>query len=268
MTETIQDWMSDDPVSTTADASALEALSLMQEHGIRHLPVIDPARRVVGVLSIDDLRAALPFDVTLRAAPHRGEVESAREWCVGDVMTHAPVTLHEGDALAEAAERMAARRIGCLPIVDEKGRLAGILSETDLLNALASLLWADRARERHRAPQPELERLIADLGREREALVRRRDRYREAERELSTHAGREPIDVADEGSDRAELLVTEALDEHALRRLRALDAALERAEKGLLEVCDACGGRIPLARLRALPGTSVCVECARRAERR
>jgi acetoin utilization protein AcuB len=268
MAETIKEWMSGDPVSITADASALEALGRMQDRGIRHLPVVDRAKRVVGVVSIDDLRAALPFDVSLRRPAGGTDAESAREWCVGDLMTHAPVTLREGDTLAEAAERMAARRIGCLPIVDPKGRLAGILSETDLLNALASLLWTDRARDRRTAPQPQVERLVADLAREREALMRRRDRYHAAERELSTHAQREPIDVADEGADRTELLVTEALDEHALRRLRALDHALERADKGLLEICDTCAGRIPLARLRALPGTSVCVDCARAAERR
>jgi CBS domain-containing protein/RNA polymerase-binding transcription factor DksA len=260
--------MSGDPVSIGADASALEALERMQDRGIRHLPVIDRAKRVVGVLSIDDLRAALPFEVSLRTPAAGPDAERAREWCVGDVMTHAPVTLREGDSLAEAAERMAAGRFGCLPIVDAKGRLAGILSETDLLHALASLLWTDRARERRAAPLPQLERLVSELAREREALMRRRDRYHATERELSTHAQREPLDVADEGADRTEFLLTEALDEHALRRLRALDHALERADKGLLEICDSCSGRIPLARLRALPGTSVCVECARKAERR
>jgi acetoin utilization protein AcuB len=266
MTETVKEWMSGDPMSIAADASALEALERMQDRGIRHLPVVDRAKRVVGVLSIDDLRAALPFEVSLRTRPTGDDAERAREWCVGDVMTHAPVTLREGDSLAEAAERMAAGRFGCLPIVDAKGRLAGILSETDLLHALASLLWTDRTRERAAAPLPQLERLLADLAREREALRRRHERYRATERELSTHAGREPIDAADAGSDRTELLLTEALDEHALRRLRALDHALERADKGLLELCDACGGRIPLARLRALPGTSVCVTCAKQAE--
>jgi CBS domain-containing protein/RNA polymerase-binding transcription factor DksA len=267
MSDTVKEWMSGDPVSIAADASALEALERMQDRGIRHLPVLDASKRVIGVLSIDDLRAALPFDVSLREAAHGADAESAREWCVGDVMTHAPVTLQETDSLAEAAERMAARRIGCLPIVDEKGRLAGILSETDLLNALASLLWANRREKRRPAPLPELERLVADLTREREALLRRRDRYHAAERELSTHAQREPLDMADEGADRTEFLLTEALDEHALRRLRALDHALERADQGVLDTCDSCGRRIPLARLRALPGTSQCIDCARRAER-
>jgi CBS domain-containing protein len=268
MTNTVKQWMSGDPVSVAADASALEALERMQRHGIRHLPVVDGAQVVVGVVSIDDLRSALPFDVSLRTPAGGVQAESAREWCVGDVMTHAPVTLREGDPLELAAERMAERRIGCLPIVDAEGRLAGLLSETDLLYALASLLGTERTREDRAAPPPQLDRLVADLTREREALKRKLDGYHELERDLSTHRGREPLDVADLGSDLSELRVTEALDEMAIRRLRALDHALERAEQGQLEVCDDCGGKIPLARLRALPGTAVCVACARAKERR
>jgi len=108
-----------------------------------------------------------------------------------------------------------------------------------------------------------LERLVADLSREREALARKLDKYHALERDLATHASREPLDEADAGNDLTELHVTEALDALAIRRLRALDHALERADRGQLEICDDCGGRIPLARLRALPGTSTCIACAR-----
>ncbi len=268
MSETVKECMSGDPISVAPGASALEALERMQNRCIRHLPVVDGAKRVIGVLSIDDLRAALPFDVSLRTPASCVQAESAREWCVGDLMTHAPVTLREGDSLAVAAEQMAERRIGCLPIVDAKGRLVGLLSETDLLHALASMLWTDHARERRMAPQPQLERLIADLSRERAALAKKLDKYHALERDLATHASREPLDEADAGSDLTELHVTEALDALAIRRLRALDHALERVDKGLLEICNECGGRIPLARLRALPGTSLCITCARGKERR
>ena len=43
--------------------------------------------------------------------------------------------------------------------------------------------------------------------------------------------------------------------------------ALDHAAQGRLSVCDGCGGRIPLTRLRALPGTTRCVRCARADER-
>jgi acetoin utilization protein AcuB len=267
MPDTVKTWMTGSPIHIAADASAFEALELMQSRGVRHLPVVDRAQRVVGVLSLDDLRAALPFEVSLRIRASGIQAESAREWCVGDLMSHAPVTLREGEPLERAAEQMAERRIGCLPILDASGRLSGLLSETDLLHALASLLWTKRKREGRAGPRPELERLVADLAREREALARKLDRYHALERDLATHASREPLDEGDSSSDLTELRLTEALDELAIRRLRALDFALERADKGQLDTCDGCGGKIPLARLGALPGTSLCIACARATER-
>ena len=144
----VKNWMSGDPVSVEAAASALEALELMLNHGIRHLAVLDSGRCVVGVLSLDDLRAVLPFPVRQRVMPSPKERMLAREWSVNDVMTPAPATVGEGASLAEAAQRMATLRIGCLPVVDEAGHLAGILSETDVLHALATALWSDEVRER------------------------------------------------------------------------------------------------------------------------
>jgi len=259
----VKEWMSGDPVWIEPGASALEALEQMQDRGIRHLPVVDAGRRVVGVLSLDDLRAALPFPVGLREHPTPDQRESAREWTVAEVMTHAPQTLVEGADLADAAEQMAERRIGCLPIVDAEGRLAGILSETDLLHALATMLWSDRQRERPAGAVDEHLRLVDELRRERNAIAARLDRYHDLERNLATHSSREPLDFSDAGSDLTELRVTESLDALASRRLAALDHALDRAARGALGVCEDCGGAIVPARLRALPGTTVCVACAR-----
>jgi len=260
----VKEWMSGDPVSVESDASALEALDLMVDRGIRHLPVVDAERRVVGLLSVDDLRAALPFSVTPRRAPDPRERELAREWTVGDVMTHAPLAIREGEPLARAAERMADQRIGCLPVVDEEGRLAGLLSETDLLHALATSLWSDEVRE-HRSQQSELDLLVAEMRRERDSLAAQLDGYHARERELSADLREEPRDETDKGEDLVELGVTQALDDLAFRRFRALDHALDRAAQGRLGVCEECGGAIPVARLRALPGTTRCVACARRA---
>jgi acetoin utilization protein AcuB len=261
----VKEWMSGDPVWIEPGACALEALEQMQDRGIRHLPVLGADRRVIGVLSLDDLRAALPFPVGLRDQPTLDQRESAREWTVAEAMTHAPLTLQEGADLADAAEQMAERRIGCLPIVDAEGRLAGILTETDLLHALATLLWSDRQRERPQRASDELERLLGGMRREREAIAARLDGYHALERSLSTHSSREPLDFSDAGSDLSELRVTEGLDALASRRLAALDHALDRAARGMLGVCERCGGAIVPARLRALPGTTLCVACARAA---
>ena len=57
----VEKWKTPDPVWVGPETPASDALALMTERGIRHLPVLDQHRRVVGVFSHNDLRAALPF---------------------------------------------------------------------------------------------------------------------------------------------------------------------------------------------------------------
>jgi len=269
----VKSWMSGDPVSIAPDASALEAFELMLERGIRHLPVLSAdagsprpdARRpqVVGVLSIDDLRAALPFEISLRRDLEPAERARAREWRVGEIMTHAPETIGADAPLAEAAERMAEHRVGCLPVVDETGSLAGLLSETDVLWALAtSLRGGPRPRRGERAG--ELAALVAELERERERIRGRLAERMAGERALELVAREEPLDEAEQGADLTEVRTATALDELAVRRVAAIDHALDRAAEGVLGRCERCGGAIPIPRLRALPGATRCVACAAR----
>jgi acetoin utilization protein AcuB len=266
MPETVKQWMSGDPVSVDLDASALEALDLMLRRGIRHLPVVDAERCVVGVLSIDDLRAALPFPVDLRCTPSVRERQLAQDWRVGDLMTHLPETIGSDEALADAADRMADRRIGCLPVVERDGRLAGLLSETDVLRAFATSRWLEGQQAREREPNALVGDLVEELNRERTRITERLDRLHAVERELSAEAHDRPMDAPERAADVREVHMAEALDLLAARRLESIDRALDHAAQGRLSICDRCGGQIPVARLRALPGTTLCVECARQAE--
>jgi CBS domain-containing protein len=88
--------------------------------GVRHLPVIDGARKVVGMVSGRDLRRALsqPKGAALRLA---------------EVMTHPVETIEPEAPAAQAVELMLERHIGALPVVDEHGALIGIVTDTDFL---------------------------------------------------------------------------------------------------------------------------------------
>ena len=265
MTLNVKAFMSGDPVAIHADASALDAFDRMLERGIRHLPVIDGEHRVIGVLSIDDLAAALPVPVTIRRALSLEERRVVRDWQVGEIMTHAPETLHSDASLQVAAETLAVRRIGCLPIVDESGRLAGMLTETDVLHALATSLWSEQVPAR-REKESEFHSLIEQLERERARISAQRDHYHDVERDLSATQHEEPMDDPERSADLREIRLTETMDAHSARRLEAIDRALDHAAQGRLSICDRCGGPIPVTRLRALPGTTVCVACARALE--
>jgi len=147
VTPRVKSYMTGSPIALEADALALAALDLMIEHGIRHLPVIDAHRRVVGVVGFNDLRAAFPIPLSLTAPPASEDRPELRELTVSEVMSDSPVTIRAGESVEQAAQIMIEKRIGCLPVVDGEGRIEGILSETDLLQALLTALWAERRGE-------------------------------------------------------------------------------------------------------------------------
>jgi CBS domain-containing protein/RNA polymerase-binding transcription factor DksA len=255
----IKSLMTGNPVSIEPGAPALAALDLMVEHGIRHLVVIDPEKKIRGVLSIDDLRAALPIPVNLKVPPKIEERRGVADMIVADVMTYAPVTLPYDASIEEAVERMIEGRFGCLPIVDEQGRLDGILTEIDLLHALATLL-AQRGNGR---PTPRSDSLLDAFKRERAQLV---NQLEEDERRIRERAarGREiPLDSGELGKASEEGMLTQQLADRSARRLQSIEKAIERATRGEMDVCERCSGLIPEPRLRALPGETFCIRCAR-----
>jgi acetoin utilization protein AcuB len=237
----------------------------MVEFGTRHLPVVDVRRRLVGVLSIEDLRAALPIPLERNAPcpPHGREV--ALEWRVDDVMTHSPRTIREDSPLREAADCMADHHIGCLPVVDEEGCLTGLLSQTDLLRALATHLWVgERVHELGKAQ--EMVALVEALRDERGRVGERLEDLRAQERALSADLGDQLMDASERGADLRQTRLDEGLGTLAARGLDGIERALDHAAQGRFSICDRCGGQIPLTRLRALPGTTLCVACARAEE--
>ncbi|MFM7737213.1 MAG: CBS domain-containing protein [Alphaproteobacteria bacterium] len=121
------------PVVTLDEASDVDvADGLMRMDRIRHLPVVSGGR-LVGIVSQRDL---------FRAGVERsfgGEGDGASPLRLREVMNREVVTAHPDADLASAVEMLLQRRIGCLPVVED-GRLLGLLSETDCLRYLATLL--------------------------------------------------------------------------------------------------------------------------------
>lgn len=262
MTSEVKSYMTGQPLWIEPDASVLAALDLMIDHGIRHLPVVDRSRRVCGVVSFDDLRAALPVPVSLHVPLTVDERHAVSDLAVGEVMTYSPVTIAYDAPLEEAAQRMLDGRFGCLPVVDEDGRLDGILSETDLLSALITTLWAARRSE----PAPTPIGLGEALEQERGYLVKQLAAYERHEQEITETRREIPLDRAEESSGVEDAWLTAQLAELAARRLRAIEHALEREQRGQLSICESCEGAIAEGRLRTLPGATLCIRCARAAE--
>src|SRR5688572_14045905 len=119
---TVSRWMSKYVHVITPDAALVEAVDIMSEHRIRHVPVID-GDRLVGIISDRDVRNALP-----RRADLRGPIDAACQTSLGrtaaDVMSRHPITIPRDFSIHEAAEIMCREKIGALPVVQD-GRVVG-----------------------------------------------------------------------------------------------------------------------------------------------
>ncbi|GGN01424.1 acetoin dehydrogenase [Thermus composti] len=118
------------PVLTVGPETTLEdAYRFLLEKGIRHLPVVE-GERLVGIITDRDIRLA-----TSHLNP-QGPCPTCAP--VAEVMTRGVVTAHPLDPVEEAARLMRERKIGCLPVLED-GRLVGIVTGIDLLDALLRL---------------------------------------------------------------------------------------------------------------------------------
>ena len=137
----VKNLMTRDPLTIDPEAPLGTAIDVMRTGHLRHLPVVDEAGQLVGIITDRDLRQAVLAPAVseyLSAAGQRrirGLGEALEDIRVRDVMTWGVVTTHPDAPAAHAALIMFERRVGSLPVV-EQGRLVGMLTERDLLRAL------------------------------------------------------------------------------------------------------------------------------------
>lgn len=138
----VQDQMSSNPITITADLPVPDALTLMREKKIRRLPVLDAKGKLVGIVSDKDLLYASPSPTTSLSVWEINSLLS--KLTVDKVMTRKLVTVSGDTPVEEAARIMADRKIGGLPVLDGKGKLVGIITETDIFRSLLELLGGRR----------------------------------------------------------------------------------------------------------------------------
>jgi CBS domain-containing protein len=145
MTTRVKDVMTRKPYTIDPDAPIETAGAVMRDRGVRHLPVVDDTGRLMGMISDRDVRDAVfapAFAERLSASARRRlrtvavTLETLK---VKDVMTWDTMTTEPDTLLAQAAAVMFEGRVGSLAVV-QKGQLVGIVTERDVLKALARTL--------------------------------------------------------------------------------------------------------------------------------
>jgi CBS domain-containing protein len=134
----VGDVMTREVVSVGPDLGYKEIADLMVRHSVSAVPVVDGERRVLGVVSEADLLAKLEYaDRVPRHLLTSRRMRNGRQKADGDtaraLMTAPPVTIRPTATVTGAARLMEAARVKRLPVVDEDGRLVGVVSRRDLV---------------------------------------------------------------------------------------------------------------------------------------
>jgi len=151
-------------VVTVAPSSTLkEARRLMREHNVRQLPVTGKENELLGVLSDRDIREAmLPVGILPGASETKRE-EMLANTPVEKVMTRKVVTATIDDSLEDAIVLLHDFRVNSLPVVDDKGRVAGIITRTDILQAFIEALGVGEISSRLEVVVPDVPGALVPL---------------------------------------------------------------------------------------------------------
>jgi CBS domain-containing protein len=138
MNATVKDVMTTHVVAVRANAPFKEMAARLREHRVSAFPVLDEDNKVIGVVSEADLLAkeALEYAIPgmMSGILHHREQAKASGITAADLMTKPPVTIGPREPVTHAARLMYARRVKRLPVVDDDGRLVGIVSRADVLS--------------------------------------------------------------------------------------------------------------------------------------
>lgn len=126
--------MTTELVTVSPSDSVSRAKSLMQDHRIRHLPVVTEDGELVGLVTQTDLFAA--SDSFLREKDDRLPVLN---FPVEDIMVTGIATVETHASLRQAALFLEKHRFGCLPVL-ENGKLVGIVTDSDFVGVAINLL--------------------------------------------------------------------------------------------------------------------------------
>ncbi|MET8154441.1 CBS domain-containing protein [Actinoplanes sp. NPDC049668] len=178
----VDDVMTKAVVTVSAGAAYREVVDLLVGHRFSAVPVVDGAQHVTGVVSEADLLRKIEYagdeePRLFEGRRRRGDRGKASARTAAELMSAPPVVVAAGASLAAAARLMDAEGVKRLPVVDDLGRLVGIVSRGDLLKV-------------HLRPDDEI-RADVESGVLRTALVEQAERVRVAvEDGLVTLTGR------------------------------------------------------------------------------
>jgi CBS-domain-containing membrane protein len=124
----VADVMTGKVVTLSPHHSFNDAVNLMNDRYFRHCVVVDSQRKIVGVISDRDIMRALARN------------PNSRSKSLDQIMTQNPITVKRNTPIVDAVSKMVAKRINCLPVIENDGTVCGIVTSIDLLKSYQQLL--------------------------------------------------------------------------------------------------------------------------------
>ena len=132
----VKNWMSTNLITVDVSDTMLSAGNLIKKHKIRGLPVLEKGK-LVGVVTDRDLKRASASDATTLEVHEL--LYLLADLKVRDIMTKDPITIPFDYTVEEAAQILLANKLSGAPVVDGKGALVGVITQTDIFRVLISL---------------------------------------------------------------------------------------------------------------------------------
>jgi CBS domain-containing protein len=151
MSKIVADVMSRDPILVRPQTPLKEAIQILAEKRISGLPVIDDSGKLVGIISETDLMwqetgVTPPAYIMIldsviylqNPGTYERDLHKALGQTVGEVMSKNPVAISPDKSLREAAQLIQNHKVQRLPVLDNGGKVIGILTRGDIIRAMAT----------------------------------------------------------------------------------------------------------------------------------
>ncbi|GGG30053.1 acetoin utilization protein AcuB [Lysinibacillus alkalisoli] len=133
----VEQIMNNKPYTLEAHHTIRDAMRLMREKKIRHIPIVTPNREVIGVVTQRDLKEAMPSSL------ESAERDRLFDVTVDQFMIKSPIMAHPLDTVEDLALIFYDAKVGCLPIISNN-ELVGIVTTTDMLYTYVELTGAHK----------------------------------------------------------------------------------------------------------------------------
>ena len=132
----VRKWMSKNVITADVSTTMQQAINLMMDNRISMLPVMDNGK-LVGIVTDRDLRRASPSDAALMDV--RQILYHMQKLNLEAIMTRNPITVPIDYTIEETAEVLLKKKISGCPVIDEEGKIRGIITKNDLFKVIISM---------------------------------------------------------------------------------------------------------------------------------